>query len=135
VTRAIELEVDVGLAVGSEVGARRWPYDAAHPDCWGTPWKGVVLEVDDPRSWAGTFAFPMGAPDPQAVKLHVEVCRGLGLPLDVPVRWDFGRDGCRVYWEKASDLLPYDDDFAAWTAKRDEATAALSAKRDRALQP
>jgi len=45
-----------GLPVGAEVGAQRWPYHAAHPDCWWRPWKGVVLALDDPRAWSRTIA-------------------------------------------------------------------------------
>lgn len=44
---------------GTQVGAERWPYDHAHPDCWQRPLAGEVLEVTDPRAWANTIAFPV----------------------------------------------------------------------------
>ena len=66
------------VKVGDRVGAGRWPYSHAHPDCWGKPWAGVVLSETDPRAWANTLAFPVSSPDPAAVKEHVAECKSMG---------------------------------------------------------
>jgi hypothetical protein len=119
---------DATLAVGTLVGARRWPYHAAHPDCWGKPWAGTVLAQDDPRAWQGTLAFPCRdgqQPDPDKVREHVAWCREQGLLRDsVPVLWDFGADGPRAMWERLDSVRPYAADLAEWEAER---TAALEA--------
>ncbi len=109
------------VKVGSRVGAGRWPYAACHPDCWGKPWQGLVLAVDDPRAWAGTLAFPGKRPNREAVKAHVAWCRAQGLLDDrQPVLWAFG-DRKQVYWESAASLRPYAQDLEAWTAARQAA--------------
>lgn len=103
-----------GFAVGAEVGAKRWPYFAAHPDCWGTPWKGIVLAINDPKAWQGTLAFGLSLPSQEAVDRHVAVClaRGLGR-LTTPVLWNFG-DRHEAFWETITSLRPYADDLRAW---------------------
>ena len=112
------------LLPGAVVGAHRWPWASAHPDAWGRPWSGVVRAVDDPRAWAGTLAFPVGAPDPEAVRAHVLWCRSAGLLADVvPVLWDFEAAGRRVYFETASRLRPFADDVAEWESAREAAWA------------
>lgn len=114
-------------AIGTEVGGRRWPYHAAHPDAWGKPWKGVLLAVDDPRAWADTMAFPgPKAPTKAAVREHLARVPAIAR---VPVLWDFG-DESLVYWESAASLRPYAEDLAAWRAER---AAALTAGNRPAL--
>ena len=106
------------LPVGTEAGARRWPYHGAHDDCWGKPWKGVVLASDDPRAWRGTIAFPgeLGDPPAEKVRAHVAWCHEQGLLSDVPVAWEFGK----VYWERWADgpdsygVRPYGEDLVNW---------------------
>lgn len=106
---------------GDVVGAQRWPYSAAHPDCWQPPWKGVVLDIEDPRAWANTLAFPADAPDPQAVRAHVAYCRA-NIPnafaRTVPVIWDFGQHGKKCHWEVVSGLRLYAEDYLDWLHKR-----------------
>jgi len=108
-------------ALGTLVGARRWPDSHAHPDCWGRPWPGVVVPLDDPRAWQGTLAFPRDElPDAGAVSAHVAACLLRGWLRDrVAVLWDFGSHGSRCYFE--SDLRPYAEDLAAWETARAEA--------------
>lgn len=67
------------LTVGTEVGARRWPYHAAHPDYWGPPWKGVLVAENDPRACEKTLAFPFGRPSQEEVDAHIAWCRSQGL--------------------------------------------------------
>lgn len=89
---------------------------SAHPDCWGRPWGGVVLEQTDPRAWAGTTAFPDEYPNPLAIACHVARCESQGLLDDrIPVFWDFGR----VWWERPEAIRPYDEDQAAWRIARE----------------
>lgn len=109
-------------AVGSEVGVNRWPSTHAHPDAWGRPWRGTVLAPEDPRAWAGTLAFPSGAPGRGEVLAHL---LRVGWPEGVvPVLWEFGR----VYWERAGSLRPYAEDAAAWEAAHAAARGLESAK-------
>ena len=102
------------METGTKVGARRWPYAACHPDCWGRPWAGKTLAVDDPKAWAQSLAFPTAKPKRAEVKAHVERCRAQGLLQDkTPVLWDFG-DKTRVYWEDTSSLRAYAQDLKEW---------------------
>lgn len=111
------------LVVGSLVGARRWPYSSAHPDCWGKPWSGQVLAADDPRVWAGSIAFPTDTPDPAAVSAHVKRHAYL-LSGDVPVLWSFA-DHQKVYWERRTSLTSYEADVEAWAQARAAERAAI----------
>lgn len=101
--------------VGTEVGARRWPYAAAHPDAWGRPWKGVVLALNDPRAWEGTMAFPSRLPSQSEVDEHVH---GLSFEGRTPVLWDFGASGLKSYWEPTESLCLFAEDLAMWEAER-----------------
>lgn len=120
-------------AIGSEVGAGRWPMKAAHPGCWGKPWKGILLAVDDPRAWAGTLAFPSATPDPVAVKAHVAWCRSQGLLRGdrVSVLWDFGSHGFQNHWERTEAVRPYAEDLAAWEAEHTAARGSVAGARRR----
>lgn len=104
------------MTLGTKVGARRWPYASAHPDCWQQPWAGIVLDQADPRAWAGTIAFPFPEANicPLMVACHVTTL----LDDKIPVLWDFG-DHARVYWEDAKHLRSYEEDVAAWQAARE----------------
>lgn len=107
--------------IGKRVGAGRWPYSAAHPDCWEKPYEGTVLALDDPRAWAGTSAFPTDKPNAEAVKAHVEWCQEQNLlATELPVLWDFP-SGQMVRWEQISSLVTPEEDFTAWTKARAEA--------------
>lgn len=120
------------MKIGSKVGAHRWPYNAAHPDCWGRPWSGVVLEVTDPRAWAGSIAFP-SKPTRAQVAAHVAHCEANGSDFSdrAPVLWDFGPNGSSVHWEKVDGtehaIRPYAEDLEAWSAARWEAKAKAAA--------
>lgn len=108
------------IKVGDVVGAERWPYSAAHPDCWQQPWSGMVLAVNDPRAWTNTLRF-LGTPPQEAVDAHVARCQSQGLlQNDVPVLWDFGPHGTKVWWEPITSLRPYDQDAEAWRLARAE---------------
>ncbi len=110
--------------VGTEVGARRWPYSSAHPDVWKTALKGRVVPLDDPEAWYDTLAFPCldgRLPSQEAVTAHVADPNVRRL-LDalVPVRWE----GCGIRWERLEGpnvLRPYEDDLTAWHQVRDAA--------------
>lgn len=118
--------------IGTLVGAGRWPYAHAHPDCWNRPWAGTVLAKDDPRVWKGTIAFPgKRAPSAAKVKEHVEWCLAQGLLAnEVPVLWHFdGKGGPRVYWEKVEKVVAYADDVVSWERARAEERALRSEER------
>ncbi|HIH2751716.1 TPA: hypothetical protein ACYLN4_007566 [Burkholderia lata] len=100
--------------VGTIVGARRWPYVGNHPGCWGTPWKGEVLALNDQRAWAKNVTLSTQ----QKIDAHVAWCDKQGLFEDsVPVLWDFG-DEKIVYFQTASNLWPYAVDYLDWQAAR-----------------
>lgn len=111
------------LPIGAIVGAGRWPFDGAHPDCWGRPWKGVMLAQNDVRAWTNTLAF-YGTPTQDQVDAHIVWCHGLNLlgPECVPVLWDFksqiGEPYQKVHWETFGDgqhdVKPYEDDLRLW---------------------
>lgn len=108
---------------GDVVGSRRWPDDGR------APWKGVVLNHDDPRAWAGTFAFPEAKPNRNAVKAHVGWCVdqwGDAFYNNIPVLWDFGLDGHVRHWE--SFVQPYDVDVAQCAIHRAEREARAEAQ-------
>lgn len=114
---------------GTKVGARRWPYAAAHPDCWGAPRQGVVLAEDDPRAWADSLAFPHRTPTADEAQAHVKWCRQRGyLSNRQPVLWDFG-DVQQVFWEPSDSLAYMERDFAAWRHERALAYATLHGLR------
>lgn len=102
------------MTPGTKVGARRWPYQAAHPDCWGKPWSGVVLAIDDPRAWENTITFPGRRPTRAEVAAHLD---RVGPVRGVPVLWAFS-DGPQVHWERAESLRPYAEDLADWFSQR-----------------
>ncbi|GMU20589.1 MAG: hypothetical protein AMXMBFR13_06860 [Phycisphaerae bacterium] len=109
------------IKIGDVVGAERWPYSAAHPDCWQQPLSGVVLAVNDVRAWANTLRF-RGTPTQEAVDKHLANLRAKGeLLRHIPVLWDFGAHGSKVWWEPADRLRPYDKDVEAWRAARAKA--------------
>ena len=104
--------------VGSWVGGERWPNRAAHPDQWGKPIGGQIIDLESPVAWAHTPEFPVGHPDSASVMNHVMALRKSGKLDDaVPVMWDYG--GTRVIkWERASRLRPYQEDFQLWKAAK-----------------
>ena len=115
----------MSAAVGSLVGASRWPYACSHPDGWQAPWCGEVLALDDPRAWKGSLAFHGDElPDAGAVAAHVASLRlrGLLTGSSVPVLWDFGTYA-RVWWESAESVRPYALDVRAWEQARAERRA------------
>lgn len=114
------------MSPGTKVGARRWPNEVNHPGCWGVPWKGTLLAVDDPRAWEGSIALGPGKPSKKETTAHVMRCQPQGLTQNtVPVLWYFDT-GPKVYWEEPSRLRPYSEDLAAWRKAQSEAWAAQS---------
>lgn len=93
------------------MGNGRIPYGDAHPQCWGRPYTGKVLFLDDVRAWEGTLAFGKGRPSQKDTTEHVRKCCERGLLRGVtPVQWSFGR----VLWERTSSLLTAEEDLAAF---------------------
>lgn len=105
------------MDVGTKVGARRWPYHAAHPDCWGRPHSGVVLSRRDPRAWQDTMRFAGQLPSQAEVDAIVDAndARCSGQYDTVPVLWTFGEEQV-AYFERIDRLRPYAKDLADWTA-------------------
>jgi hypothetical protein len=119
----------MSVKIGDKVGAGRFPGDGRKP------WSGTLLAVDSPVAWKGSMAFqvPMGAgpdwlPDQAAVTAHVKKCAEddrIGPITDVPVLWDFERNGelyQRVWWEKPESVRPYEDELLEWELKRAKLT-------------
>lgn len=106
---------------GTEVGCEyRWPFHANHPDCWQPPIRGVVLNLDDPRAWCNSLAFPRNPPTQEECTAHVQKCLAQGLLNEsVPVLWSWGSEK-GIQWDRK--LRPYAEELAAWEAAR---TAAL----------
>ena len=115
------------MEIGTTVSAaHRWPFQAAHPDCWGRPWKGTVLALDDPRAWTGSLAF-RGTPTQEETSAHVADCKERGLLSNtIPVLWNFGTSE-EIQWETEPHLKPYDDVLKEWEAARAERYAELQA--------
>jgi len=112
--------------VGMEVGARRWPYEGAHPACWLEPLKGVVLAADDLRAWAGTWY----AHSQAAVDAHLAWCRRENLLDDaIPVLWMSASGEPFVFWSEPNVLRPYAVDFARWKDARIRALQSLERSR------
>lgn len=126
------------LAIGTVVGAGRWPYHHAHPDCWGKPWQGVVIPDDDPRAWTDTLAFS-GVPTREQVRAHLDwIKREVDPhypdePERVPVLWDFGDGGYKVWWERVGadqyGVKPYGDDLRLWVESRNAEVGAMRQRR------
>lgn len=109
---------------GDHVGARRWPRSTEHPDNWGTPYRGVVLDRADPTAWAHSLAFPIANPTPTQVAQWLRRVDGELDSTRVPVRWDF--DGTTaVHWERASALVPFATDITHWECARLAARSRL----------
>lgn len=118
------------IRTGDLVGAHRWPYSHAHPDCWLEPLRGVVLDLDDPRAWKGSIAFSGHKRlTRKLVSAHVEWCRAQGLLTDtVPVLWTLATlDEVKVFWETKDSLVSVEADRAAWIEAREENRARWSA--------
>jgi hypothetical protein len=113
----VPTDLPTGISVGTPVGNGRIPYGHAHPDCWGRPWQGVVLALDDVEAWTGTLAFD-GKPSQEAATAHVRWCLAQGLLRGkVPVKWEFGK----VMWERPDTLRTAEADVAAFEAAREAA--------------
>jgi hypothetical protein len=118
------------LTPGTLVGARRWPYSHAHPDCWQEPYTGILLALDDPRGWSFTLFSPGGEPPPEELEHHVRSCLAEGPLADVvPVLWDFREHGRRVHWEPLSMVMPAEVDRASWQRARERQWRQLARQR------
>lgn len=115
------MAIEIGMAVGSG----RIPYSASHPDCWRTPWTGIVLARNDRRAWEGTLVFS-GLPSQEKVDAHVAYCEMNDLFGNlVPVIWNFGSYQ-KIFWERPETLKPAVEDLADFLQLRQEAKQALS---------
>lgn len=69
---------------------------------WREAWRGKVLDIRDPVAWKDTVFgefFPLTR---ESVAAHIaEWPPGAAY---VPVQWDFGGAGHRVYWERRDSL-------------------------------
>lgn len=118
------------MEAGTKVGAGRWPYAAAHPGCWQTPWVGTVLRQDDPCVWKGSIAFGNRTPTQAETTAHVAWCHAQGLLKDeAPVLWDFGKSGLKVHWERTTSLRSVAQDLAEWHREREARFTELLADR------
>lgn len=125
------IELPHQALVGMECGASRWPSFGNHPDCWGTPWKGVVLAINNPLAWEGTNAFGDGVPSQAEVDAHIERIFEMYAALTllkgkspfaekVPVLWEFGK----VLWDSVESVRSYAEDLADWQRERARRLAA-----------
>lgn len=128
---------------GQAVGAERWPYSGAHPDCWLQPWRGVVLAQDDPQAWVDSMvkAKIYGRPTRAEIRTHIAhmeqlwaecpaTCGRGPLFTRVIVLWDFGGGEQVVMREDPARVRPYRADVAAWRAAREARRAELEALDD-----
>jgi hypothetical protein len=104
---------------GTEVSTEyRWPYDAAHPDCWQEPWKGILLAPNDPRAWQNTVRFPGRLPEQAEVDQHLADLHQRDTPLTaVPVLYDFDGEAS-VQWETPDKVVPYHQCLLHWRVVR-----------------
>jgi hypothetical protein len=106
------------LQIGDRVGARCWPYSAAHPDCWELPLHGILLPRNEPRAWANTLAFVDDQPSQAAVDRHLQWCLAHGLLRGiVPVQWSL-TSGVVIRWQSITSLVPAEEDLCAWVLER-----------------
>lgn len=119
---------------GTWVGAERWPNRASHPNFWGKPHAGQVLDVFDCRAWANSLDFPVDNPPiPEVVALVSKYQREERLVDRVPVLWTF--DGQkRVLWERLSSLRPYAEDVARWRATMNQYLDRIAHPRRQGLR-
>lgn len=113
--------------VGMEVGAKRWPYESAHPACWLEPLKGIVLAPDDLRAWERTWYGHSQA----AVDAHLAWCRQENLLDDaLPVLWTSASGEAFVFWSEPNLLRPYAEDLALWKEAKAFALRSLERRRE-----
>jgi hypothetical protein len=104
--------------VGTWVGAKRWPNRMSHPDNWGKPIGGQVIDFTDPRAWANTPQFPADNPHAGDVMGVALKAKSEGhLDNVIPVYWDFGSHR-RVCWERINEVHTFEEDIALWKAAK-----------------
>lgn len=115
----------------SWVGAGRWPNREAHPDFWGKPFAGEVLDIFDRRAWANSLEFPTDNPHPgEVATVAIRSQKDGRLNGRVPVLWDF-RTHREVRWELEEKLRTYKDDVACWNAAKKQKLDAMAHPRRR----
>lgn len=117
------------LPLGTVVGAHRWPYSSAHPDCWQAPCKGVVIALNDRRIWKGNASLKTQ----EDIDRHVVWCHSHRLfAHDVAVLWEFGEEQT-VYISStlgSHRVRPYAEDYLEWQAARAAEYDRERARRD-----
>lgn len=114
--------MNTATMTGAKVGAGRFPaMGGGLPGLPGRPWSGVVLDRADPLAWEGTIAFGSRKPTRKECAEHLASVGGI--PSHVPVLWDFGASGPKVYWERVDSLRPYAEELAEWQATRHQEPA------------
>ncbi|ENO77981.1 hypothetical protein B447_14749 [Thauera sp. 27] len=110
----------IGVEVGAEVGARRWPWASRSPDQWIQPVRGIVISRRDDRIWVGSV---LGhSPSQEEIDRYV-AARADRLNGSIPVIWDYGPIGLgkTAMWESVADLRSYAEDLADWQLERAKA--------------
>jgi hypothetical protein len=117
--------------VGTEVGELgSYPYGACHVDCWGKPWKGIVISEYDPIVWHGTLAFPGQAVQSEVRELvennmRLEARREEEYYNRVPVLMFYTDDPddpkrciTSIRWSEIDKLVPYKIAVKTWRIDR-----------------
>lgn len=121
---------------GEWVGAGLWANRESHPDNWGRPALGQVLDYADMRAWANSFDFPEARPDLGRVMSVVLRRKADGLLDDkLPVEWHFEGRIRVVRWELISRLRSSADELALWKALRAQRLDEISHPRRRTKRP
>lgn len=122
--------------VGEWVGAGLWANRESHPDNWGRPFTGQVLDCADYRAWANTFDFPEACPDLGKVMSLVLRRKAEGLLNDkVPVEWHFDGRMRVIRWQRIEILRSSKEDLALWKALRAQRLDELNHPRRRTKRP
>lgn len=122
--------------IGEWVGSGLWANRLSHPNDWGRPHFGQVLDLADGQAWANSTEFPVPVPDLGAVMTHVLREQAQGKLKDIiPVRWEFVRGLPQVRWHKISSLRSKDDEYALWKALRAQELDRRNHPRRRTSRP
>ncbi|WP_432263234.1 hypothetical protein [Cupriavidus sp. TMH.W2] len=120
---------------GEWVGAGYWANRLSHPDSWGRPMLGRILDPADRRAWANSFEFPESSPDlGQVMSLVIKYKAEGKLDDKVPIEWHF-RDVRIVRWELIRNLRSAKDEHVYWRALRSQRLDEINHPRRKSKRP
>lgn len=126
----------MSFRTGEWVGSGYWANRASHPDFWGRPLLGRVLDPCDGRVWAHSFEFPEATPDLARVMSLVLRYQGEGrLEGKVPVEWHFKEYQRLIRWASVNELRSAKDEHVYWQALKQQRLDELKHPRRRTKRP